>query len=517
MWIAMVCCVGVCAGIVLGCNPKSTTTIAHVERPEPLLVPKGTPVVELKLPATVTVELSDGQREQQAVRWDTSQLPPTLQQEEVIQGEVTGGITVEITIRIEPRAEMIDGKPKLPNISAVNIDNNKAIGAMKAALNENEAVSLVTWAKNEQAVAFVFNNESLHIWKVGQVEPQEIERVNASCAGDIAWSYDDRFLWLDTGTSPARGCDIVDTRTAKHVAILEIAGHALWAPDRNVVLVGLFNRDVQLFWRSPEYGIDLAIFAAETRVLQRLASSTAEYEFVPVKWDGPERVLFRQRYFHNGREEEALVYYVGEVTENPLVPTLTAEELASSNLAEILSRKLQLAGLRAITWRRDRSAVAFLTATDCYVWQLHEADPRRLLGVRSGGFKQLHHLAWSPDGRYLSIHEQPGMKTHLKVYSLPECQVVLDLPVYTLAYWAPDSSLLLLATPSDVAPTIDFIPGYTADLVLFDLATGEKRILKQADGETSYRPAGWTGPNTVSYERIEGRWYKPGEELEISP
>ena len=154
--------------------------------------------------------------------------------------------------------------------------------------------------------------------------------------------------------------------TAKHVAILEIAGHALWAPDRNVVLVGLFNRDVQLFWRSPEYGIDLAIFDAETRVLQRLASSTAEYEFVPVKWDGPERVLFRQRYFHNGREEEALVYYVGEVTENPLVPTLTAE-VASSNLLEILSRKLQLAGLRAHHVETGSVSCSFLTATDWWL------------------------------------------------------------------------------------------------------------------------------------------------------
>lgn len=520
LWLVLVCCASMLIGIALvGCTPK--LAVKHIESPVSLEVTAGTPVSELRLPAKVMVELSNGQREQREITWDMSQLPLTLEQEVIVPGKIAGGESTVIAIKV--RKAPVDAKPELPSISAEVAASCMAASAMEDSLKQNAWTSLVTWSRAKQAVAFVFNDELLFLWKAGNTEPEQIDGIHALFASAMAWSYDDRFFWLNSGTSSLRGCDVIDATKGQLVASLGIAGCGVWAPERNLLLVGLPNREVELYFREPEYGIDLAVFDAETRVMQMLASSTGEYEYAPLSWDILGRAIYRQRFFGDRRGFESirvidnLVYHVGEVTLNPAIPVLTEAELSSPHLAAILNEKLQIAGLRAITWRQDQSAVAFLTASDCYVWQLPEAEPKQINSVRRGGFNQLHHLAWSPDDRYLSIHEGIGQETNLKVLSFPEPEIVVDSPVYVLAYWAPDTNQLLLATPSGIAPTIDFVPSYTADLALLDVVTGQKRVLLRADGKTSYRPMGWITPSTISYDHMEGRRYSPSQELKIVP
>ncbi len=520
LWLALVCCASLLMGVTTLGGCTSTLTVKHVESLVPLEVLAGTPMSEQRLPAKVEVELSNGQQEQREVTWDMSQVPPTLEREVVVPGKVAGGASTEIIIKAKSQAGI---KLELPSVSMETAAGSMAVRAMEDALKQSACVSLITWSHDKQAVAFMFNNELLFLWKAGNTEPKKIDGINTLFASAMSWSYDDHFFWLDSGSCSLRCCYVIDATRGQLVTSLEITGCGVWAPERNLLLVGLPNKDVELFFREPEYGTDLAVFDAEAGIMQTLASSTGEYEYVPYSWDSLGRAVYRRRFFGDRqgfesiRTADNLFYHVGEVTLHPAIPVLTEAELSSTNLAAILNEKLQMAGLCSITWRKDQSAVAFLTASDCYIWQLPEARPQLLTSVRPGGFNQLHHLAWSPDDRYLSIHEGLGQETNLKVLSFPERQVVLDSPVYTLAYWAPDISQLLLATPSGITLPADFVPSYTADLVLLDVATGQKRVLLEAQGQTSYRPLGWITPNKISYDYILGRRCLPSQELEILP
>ncbi len=490
--------------VVISTVPACTKpTLVHVYMPKSITVPKGTSSLSLPLPSTLVGELSDGEQTALSVSWMTDLLPQVLVEDVVVSGLYEGNQAAEILINV------VQGNPR---ISAEEAAGAQAAACMKQVLEGDPRVSSLTWSRGKQMAAFVLEDLSLHIWRVGDEASRIVEDVNATFCGGMAWSYDDRYFWLDSGTGPDRSCLIVYAEAMEVVDSLYVLGSGVWAPDRNVLLVGLLNREIELFWRSPEYAVEMAVYDLQTGVTQILQSATAECEYEPIAWNESQRITYRQRWLNNYPASEEMTFAIGEITPAPRVPELSADMVADP---ELLNQQLQLAGMRDICWSPDRSVVAFLTATDCYLWRLHQPASEKL-DLVEGGFGQLHRLSWSPDGKYLAVHEGFGAETILKVIAWPDPEVVLDTPVYTLAYWSPEEAKLLLAVPSDRAPQLSFIADYVADLLLYEPASSEWQTLLETDGTTSYRPLGWANADEVFYDHIEGRMYRPQQTLAIA-
>ncbi|MGI6359050.1 MAG: hypothetical protein ACOX2K_10245 [Bacillota bacterium] len=488
---------------VLSVPACTKPTLVHVYMPEDITVPAGTSSLSLLLPSTLVAEFSDGSKITLPVSWDTDLLPPVLVEDVVVPGKCVGGHVAEVAIKV------VQGDPC---ISAEEAAGAQAAEYMQQVLEGDPRVSFLTWSRGKQMAAFVLEDLSLHIWRVGDKTSSMVSGANASCCGGMAWSHDDRYFWVDSGTGPDRGCMIVDAEAGEVVDELYVLGSAVWAPDRNVLLLGLLNREIELFWRSPEYAVEMAVYDLQTGVTHILQSATAECEYEPIAWDEPQRITYRRRWLNNYPDSQEMTYAIGEVTLDPALPQVQAVVAADP---ELLNQQLQLAGMRDICWSPDQEVVAFLTASDCYLWRRLQPAPERL-DLVEGGFGQLHHLSWSPDSKYLAVHEGSGDEANLKVIAWPDLEIILDTPIYTLAYWSPVSAHLLLAVPSGCQPGLDFIAGYVADLLLYEPASGQRQVLLTADGSNSYRPLGWANAGEVFYDHIQGRMYRPQQTLAIA-
>ncbi len=107
-----------------------------------------------------------------------------------------------------------------------------------------------------------------------------------------------------------RAAGIRTARWAQWVETLSIEGTGKWAPDRNILLVGLFNKEIILPWSAPEYPIDLALYDVESRQAEILLAATDEYEFWAKSWDGPNGVVYEKHYFEDRSVEEGRLYIV---------------------------------------------------------------------------------------------------------------------------------------------------------------------------------------------------------------
>lgn len=466
-------------------QPPADATVVRSEYPSGVTVFTGTSLEELDLPTELGVLLSNGEEAMRPVTWDLALLPPVLEQDAVIVGTVGDGVGTQIRVKVIPSP---------PCISAEEADSAQVIAAMERALQRYQQVSPVTWSREQKVALFVLGDDAFYLWKVGEGAAQWVEGVPASPHFWVSWSYDDSYFWVNTATAPDLGCMIVDVAHAKTVP----GPVGPWAPDRNVLLISRENRQLPMFWSQAEYASDLVLYDVASGYMQTLRSGTYECGFYPLLWDEPQRVVYGQRYQLRNSEQPGLVGYVGQLTARPRTPELSAEELTGANSADVLDQKLQLAGLRDVTWSPDRSTVVFLDATDCYIWMVGEPHPRKLA---AGGYEQLHHLSWSPGGRHLAVHAGPAPDHNLRVFSFPELQVVLDATVQWLAAWSPASSQLLMASPSGIAPAYRSQFLQTANLVLLDVETGERQILQQADERTSFQPYGWLSEEEVVYAR----------------
>lgn len=493
--------------LTLSLSACAKPSVAKVFAPEPVVVGSDYPMNEIMLPMEVLVELSNGQQVKRPVTWDTSRLPSSLQKDTTVIGTIEAGQSIEFLIMVTA---------DLPCLSQQEMQTTDLSKAMELNLQQDLRVARVAWSRQKDQLAFVVNDEVLCLWRVGQPGSHEVKNVDARSCLAIAWSYDASCLLLNSGhtnVSGTLGCEIINVAKQQEIVKLVTGSDGIWAPDRNAVLVGVLNKETELYWRDPEYGVDLAVYDVDSRKLHILQRSDQEHDFRAVSWDEPRLAVYGIVYF-NGKPSETRSFAIDVLTDAPSVPALSAAELTNST---VLIQRLQMAGLREVTLSPDGLSVAFLTAEDLYVWVLPEPTPKRAAVLGPGGSPFRHHLSWSPDGQFLAVHDGSGANITLKILRTADFKLVAEMPIYTLAYWSPDSDEMLMATASGVKPTIEFTIDYLTDLVLYDVETGKSRTLLKADGETSYRPSGWTKPGEASYELIHGRGYSPSRTIQTRP
>ncbi len=288
-------------GSLTACAEK--LTVVEVIPPAGLMVEKGTRSSSLELPAELEVKLSDGQGERRKVTWDTSLLPERLDASVKVKGQIEDGVEAEISIQVVERSQLLQ-------IGEEEAASEQALAAMEEVLSRLPNLAFApTWSRQRHAVALVLDYEILYLWRVGEARCIEIGPIG-TIATEAEWSYDDRYFWVDTGTSPARGCVIVDAEKGQVVETLDIEGTGKWAPDRNVLLVGLFNKEIILPWRAPEYPIDLALYDVENRQVEIIMAATSEYEFWAKAWDGSNGIVYEKHYFEDRRVEEGRIYII---------------------------------------------------------------------------------------------------------------------------------------------------------------------------------------------------------------
>lgn len=192
-----------------------------------------------------------------------------------------------------------------------------------------------------------------------------------------------------------------------------------------------------------------------------------------------------------------------------VLPTLTTEELTSGNAAALMADRLDNdPAFYQCTWAPGRDGVTFMLGMDIrgdaaplYVWKTDSPTAVRAKGkLQRIGF--YHGLAWSYDGRYLAVHDNPSGETALYIVDGETLEVVQTMCTWSIGYWSPDSPEYLVASlEGGQAPTFPFAISPTTDLVLINAASGERKTLLAADSETLYSPQGWKGPGQALYTR----------------
>lgn len=119
------------------------------------------------------------------------------------------------------------------------------------------------------------------------------------------------------------------------------------------------------------------------------------------------------------------------------------------------------------------------------------------------GLSEPGYPVFAPASGLIAIDFGTGFGRELIVYRLDT-----KTPIHHLGYsggfsWSPDGTRLMLGRDREVQPPMPWESGHSADVVVFDLATGEETELVCGDASVMYLPHSWPEPERVLVWRVE--------------
>lgn len=178
-------------------------------------------------------------------------------------------------------------------------------------LKSRNEVQQISWSPDGQTVAFSVGDlgwdDQMYLWEAGKSEPIAIEGARDRIC-EFAWSPDNQYVLADAGTSIQRGGMLVNAEYQVKTAEISYVGEAFWSPDSKWIAVGQVS-DIKPSVAIELSGtVDLCIYPVRINEKIILAWGTADYYYLPEKWDSDGVLTYVKTEFTDPAKQETLQY-----------------------------------------------------------------------------------------------------------------------------------------------------------------------------------------------------------------
>lgn len=156
-----------------------------------------------------------------------------------------------------------------------------------------------------------------------------------------------------------------------------------------------------------------------------------------------------------------------------------------------------------IKWSSDNSFVAFVKGDteilegQLFLWKVGEKKPTIIEGLN----ERICEIIWSPNNNYVFVDIGTSALRAGYIVEAKEYTVRQNIVYTGNAQWSPDSLWIAVGMESTIQPVTPTELNGVRDLVIFNIETGEKKIIAKATSEYDYVPRKWDQNGTLHYEK----------------
>ncbi len=178
-------------------------------------------------------------------------------------------------------------------------------------LKSRKDVQQINWSSDRRIVAFSVGKlgweDQMLLWEVENNQPVVIKGVRDRICGFV-WSPDNRYILADAGSSIQRGGILVDAYSRSKMNNNSYVGEAVWSPDSKWIAMGQISEIKPGVANELSGTVDMCIYSINSQEITILARATAEYYYLPTKWEHNGVLSYVKTDFKNPDKQETLTY-----------------------------------------------------------------------------------------------------------------------------------------------------------------------------------------------------------------
>ncbi|WNR42922.1 TolB family protein [Paenibacillus roseipurpureus] len=201
------------------------------------------------------------------------------------------------------------------DISTVSKDNTNSIALnpysldkIEEILKKDKSVFDIIESPNKKAIAYMvsktgtptpYDDMTLQIWNVGDEKPRSAIGNLEFTAGDVYWSPNNDYVFVDTGTYVIHEGSLYSATTLDLVGVFEYFNHAYFSPNGKYIVYSSGNdqhsaiKTVKGEFIKPEQPFDLVLYNMETHQNTVLLKGTETKDYFAIGWLDSKTIGYR--------------------------------------------------------------------------------------------------------------------------------------------------------------------------------------------------------------------------------
>lgn len=164
-------------------------------------------------------------------------------------------------------------------------------------LQDDKSVFHVIESPDKKAVAYMVSPTgsdedpmALHVWIVGDDKPRSATGSPESMVGDVFWSPDSEYVFVDSGTFVTRSGELYSARTLEAVDTFGYVQQAYFSPNSKYIAYSAGSdplsavKTVKGDYLDPSEAFDLVVYSMETRQHTVLLKGTETQDYIAAGW-----------------------------------------------------------------------------------------------------------------------------------------------------------------------------------------------------------------------------------------
>ena len=184
--------------------------------------------------------------------------------------------------------------------------NLYTLNKIEGILQEDKTVSHVIESPDKKAVAYMVSDTgseeepmTLHVWSVGDNKPRSATGSPETMVGDVFWSPDSEYVFVDSGTFVTRSGELYSVRTLEVEGTFDYVQQAYFSPNSKYIVYSTGSdplsavKTVKGDYLDPSEAFDLVLYEMETRQSTVLLNGTETQDYMASGWLDEHTLLYQ--------------------------------------------------------------------------------------------------------------------------------------------------------------------------------------------------------------------------------
>jgi hypothetical protein len=410
--------------------------------------------------------------------------------------------------------------PKPISILTVTSSTNSLDDILKILKSKKDIFNIVE-SPNKKYVFYMqsatfseYDTLTLHLWFVGEAQPQDNGKIEEDLVGEVLWSPNSDYIFVDTGTFVTRGGRLYSVDRLKEVTSLEYKHTIYFSPDgKNILYSGSDEKksDIKGKYIDPSDIFNLYTYDIATKTTSKIMEGTNNEDYSAIGWLDDLTISYDLNKYSdpNGEFKVDNLKYKYDmkskqsvIDEPKIIKSEKGKDYTGINI-ELNNQKDAFGDI----WSPDHRTLVYVKGNKIeglgkvMMWRVGEEKSTEIILDPLDTVYPVGNLIWSPDSKLFIFHMGVYPESGGYLVEVDNKKATLIL-FFETPFFSSDSKFLLftgieyIQSPSKIAGS-----GASFNLSILDLTTLKSRILLPATDKVDYFAMGWSGENKIVYKK----------------